>query len=47
MYDNKNSTEIFTHNSEVTDIKFRPDGKELISSTFRGELSIWDIKLGQ
>jgi len=27
MFNNKNQGEIFTHNSEVTDVKYRPDGK--------------------
>jgi len=47
MYDNKNQVQIFTHNSEITDVKFRPDGKQLISSSFRGNMTVWDINLGQ
>ena len=46
MYDSKNQQEVFTHTSEVTNIQYRPDGKELISTTFKGDVTIWDVKIG-
>ena len=40
----KARTEHLSHNDKVIDVKFRPDGKELCVSTFRGELYLWDLE---
>lgn len=32
------------HSDKILDVKFRPDGKELCVSTFRGELYLWDLE---
>jgi periodic tryptophan protein 2 len=40
----KARTESLPHSDKILDVKFRPDGKELCVSTFRGELYFWDIE---
>ena len=40
----KARAEVLPHNDKILDAKFRPDGKELCVSTFRGELYFWDLE---
>jgi len=47
LYSKDQKKDIFDHNSEVTVVAFRPDGKELCTSTLKGELYLWDVEAGQ
>ena len=40
----KARAENLQHSDKIIDVKFRPDGKELCVSTFRGELYFWDLE---
>jgi periodic tryptophan protein 2 len=40
----KARADALSHNDKVLDVQFRPDGKELCVSTFRGELYFWDLE---
>lgn len=44
FFSRKTNTDVLEHNSEVTDVSIRNDGKELAVATLKGELYIWDIK---
>lgn len=39
-------SETYEHNSDVLAIDFRPDGKQLVSSTRDGQLTFWNLKHG-
>ena len=43
----KGSAQSLTHNSEVLDVSFRPDGREVCTTTLKGELYLWDPEEGQ
>ena len=40
----KARTETLNHSDKILSVSFRPDGKELCVSTFRGEMYFWDIE---
>lgn len=40
----KGRSEVLEHTEKILDVQFRPDGKEICVSTFRGELYFWDIE---
>jgi len=44
IYESKPARETLNHGTEVLAIAFRPDGKELCSSTLDGQLQFWDIE---
>ncbi|KRX01618.1 WD40-repeat-containing domain [Pseudocohnilembus persalinus] len=44
VFSRKTNTDILDHNSEITAIAVRNDGKEAVISTLKGELYIWDPK---
>eukprot|EP01017_Pseudomicrothorax_dubius_P008801 TRINITY_DN12918_c0_g1_i1.p1 TRINITY_DN12918_c0_g1~~TRINITY_DN12918_c0_g1_i1.p1 ORF type:complete len:458 (-),score=80.59 TRINITY_DN12918_c0_g1_i1:514-1887(-) len=47
LFSRKRKGEIYDHNSEITAIDFRPDGKEIVSTTLKGEIYIWDVASDQ
>ena len=44
IYAKNREIEILEHNSEITDVAFRPDGLEVCCTTLKGEIYLWDIK---
>ena len=46
LYAKDQKIEIFDHNSEITVLAFRPDGKEICTATLKGELYLWDVENG-
>jgi periodic tryptophan protein 2 len=44
IYSRKLNAEILGHNSEVTALDIRKDGKELCVSTLKGELYLWNCE---
>ena len=47
IYEKTRKAEVFDHNSEIMDLAFRADGKELCSTTMKGEIYLWDPEEGQ
>ena len=46
LYSKDHKTDILEHNSDITEIAFRPDGKELCSATLKGEIYLWSVEDG-
>jgi periodic tryptophan protein 2 len=47
VYNKKLNNEVMEHNSEITAVAVRSDGKEICVATFKGELYFWDPEQGQ
>jgi periodic tryptophan protein 2 len=39
----RQSGDTLHHNSEITALSVRPDGRELCTATMKGEVLLWDI----
>lgn len=44
IFSRKTNTDILDHNSEITALCIRNDGKECCVATLKGELYFWNIK---
>lgn len=44
IFSRKMNADLLDHNSEITAISVRNDGKELSVATLKGEIYIWDSK---
>lgn len=44
IYAKQAKDEIYQHNDRINAISWRGDGKQLASSTFRGEVYLWDTE---
>lgn len=47
LYSKTKVLETLDHNSEIMDVSFRPDGKDLCTTTMKGEIYLWDPEEGQ
>ena len=47
LYSKTKALDSLDHNSEIMDISFRPDGKELCTTTMKGEIYLWDVEDAQ
>ncbi|CAO3662738.1 unnamed protein product [Umbelopsis ramanniana] len=44
VFGRKKSVETYKHTSDVLAVAFRPDGKEIATSTLDGQISFWDVE---
>ena len=44
LYSKNRAIENLDHNSEITAVAFRPDGKEICVATLKGELYLWNTE---
>ena len=47
VFDGKGSLETFTHTHDVLTVAYRPDGKQLASTTLNGQIHLWDPLEGE
>lgn len=47
VFASKGTVETFQHNHDVLTVAFRPDGKQLASSTLDGQIHFWDTIEGE
>jgi len=47
LYSKTKVLDTLDHNAEIMDISFRPDGKELCTTTMKGEIYLWDVEDAQ
>lgn len=46
LYSKKNESTVLEHNSEVTSLAFRPDCKQLATTSMKGEIQVWNVEDG-
>jgi WD40 repeat protein len=46
VYDNKSQLEVLQHSHDVLALAWRPDGKQLASSTLDGQIYFWNAQVG-
>ncbi|CAB4412051.1 unnamed protein product [Rhizophagus irregularis] len=46
VFNHGKHVEIFRHNSDVLAIVYRPDGKQLATSTLDGQIIFWEVENG-
>ena len=47
MYNGNGALDTLPHSHDVLSLAFRPDGKQLVSSTLDGTLTFWDPQEGK
>ena len=47
MYNGNGALDTLPHSHDVLALAFRPDGKQLVSSTLDGTLTFWDPQEGK
>jgi periodic tryptophan protein 2 len=45
VYDNKSQLEVLQHSHDVLALAWRPDGKQLASSTLDGQIYFWNAQV--